>query len=295
MSIGHLFLAFLVAVIWGINFIFVKLGLEVFPPLLLCALRFTFASIPAIFFIKPPAIPFKTVVLYGLVMFALQFSLIFWGMNAGMTPGVAALLMQVQVFFSLFFAAIFLGEKPTDLQVIGALISFSGIGLIGLHLDSTVSVVGFLCILAGAATWGIGNLIVKKTQQVNMLALVVWGSLVACPFMMAFALLVEGPSSLVTSYEHLTTTSLISLFYIVYVSTLVGYGVWNWLLGRYPVGLVVPFTLLTPVVGMFASVVVLGEPFQFWKLIAGLLMVSGLCINILGPRFVIAKVQQEAT
>lgn len=293
MSITHLFLAFLVAVIWGINFIFVKLGLEVFSPLSLCALRFTMASIPAIFFIKPPAMPFKTVVLYGLVMFALQFSLVFWGMNAGMTPGVAALLMQVQVFFSLFFAAFFLGEKPTEFQIVGALISFLGIGLIGMHLDATISVVGFLCILAGAATWGLGNLIVKKTQQVNMLALVVWGSLVACPFMIVFALIAEGPSSLVQSYEHLTSLSVLAVLYIVYISTLVGYGVWNWLLSRYPVGLVVPFTLLTPVVGMLASIIVLGEPFQLWKLAAGLLMISGLCINIFSPRFSIARVQQE--
>lgn len=285
MPITHLLLAFLVAAIWGINFLFVKFSLEVIPPLSLCALRFIMASLPAIFFIKPPDMPFKTVALYGLVMFALQFSLLFLGMHAGMTPGVASLIMQVQIFFSMLFAALFLDEKPTFFQVLGALVSFSGIALIGTHLDSSISLVGFLCILAGAATWGMGNLITKKNRHINMFALVVWGSFVACFPMIVLAFAIDGPSTVITSYHQATGLSILSLLYIVYVSTLVGYGVWNWLLSHYPIGVVVPFTLLIPIVGMLASIIVLGEPLQLWKMAAGALMILGLCINLFAPRF----------
>ncbi len=112
MPFSHLLLALLVVFVWGINFIFVKLSLEEFSPLLLCAVRFLLASVPAVFFIKPPAVPFKIIAGYGLIMFALQFALLFIGLRVGMTPGVASLLMQVQVFFSMFFAIIFLGEQP---------------------------------------------------------------------------------------------------------------------------------------------------------------------------------------
>lgn len=291
MPISHLLLTLLVVVIWGLNFIFVKLGLEEISPLLLCALRFFLASIPAVFFIKPPSVPFRIVALYGLVMFALQFSLVFMGMHVGMTPGMASLIMQVQVFFSMFFAVLFLGEQPSISQVAGALVAFMGIGLVALHFDTNVSLLGFILILGAAATWGVGNLITKKIKTTNFIAVIVWGSFVACLPMFLLSLIFEGPHRIVTSYHHLTWQGIGSLLYIVYASTWVGYGIWNWLLGRYSVGMIVPFTLLVPVVGILSSILLLGEPFQLWKLNAGLLVISGLCINILSPRFFMTKAQ----
>ncbi|HAT8225777.1 TPA: EamA family transporter, partial [Legionella pneumophila] len=288
-------LALLVVFVWGINFIFVKLSLEEFSPLLLCAVRFLLASVPAVFFIKPPAVPFKIIAGYGLIMFALQFALLFIGLRVGMTPGVASLLMQVQVFFSMFFAIIFLGEQPQIGQIIGALIAFIGIGVVALHFDHNVSLMGFLCILAAAASWGIGNLITKKIHSVNLIAVIVWSSFVACLPMFILSLVFEGPESFVTAYEHMTWKGILSVLYIVYISTWVGYGVWNWLISRYPVGMVVPFTLLVPVVGILSSVLILGEPFYLWKLVAGLLVISGLCINLLTTRLFVAKTQQPET
>lgn len=292
MPFAHLLLALLVVFVWGINFIFVKLGLEEISPLLLCAVRFLLASVPAVFFIKPPAVPFRIIASYGLIMFALQFSLLFIGLRVGMTPGVASLLMQVQVFFSMFFAVMFLGEQPRIGQIIGALISFMGIGVVALHFDHNVSLLGFLCILAAAASWGVGNLITKKINSANLIAVIVWSSFVACLPMFLLSLLFEGPSSIVTTYEQLTWKGILSLLYIVYISTWVGYGVWNWLISRYPVGMIVPFTLLVPVVGILSSVLVLGEPFYLWKLVAGLLVISGLCINLLTTRLFVAKTQR---
>lgn len=293
MPIAHLLLLLLVIIIWGLNFIFVKLGLEEISPLLLCALRFFLASIPAVFFIKPPAVPLRIVAAYGLVMFGLQFGFVFIGMNVGMTPGMASLIMQVQVFFSMFFAVLLLGERPSIGQVVGALVSFMGIGLVAMHFDSNVSLLGFILILAAAASWGVGNLITKKIKTTNLISVVVWGSFVACLPMFILSLIFEGPQSIVTSYNHLTWKGIGSLLYIVYASTWVGYGIWNWLIGRYPVGMIVPFTLLIPVVGILSSVLILGEPFQLWKLVSGLLVISGLCINIISTRFFMAKVQPE--
>lgn len=296
MPIPHLLLALLVVLIWGVNFLFVSFGLEEISPLLLCALRFLLASIPAVFFVKLPNSSFKTIFLYGFVMFALQFAFLFLGMNVGMPVGMASLLMQTQVFFSMFFAVLFLGEQPNMGQVIGALVAFTGIGLVAMHFDSEISLLGFIFILAAAATWGLGNLITKKIKgnnNNNMLAIIAWGSFFACIPMFLLSLLIEGPSSFVYTYEHLSWRGSLSLLYIVFASTWVGYGVWNWLIARYPVGMVAPFTLLVPIVAIVSSVFVLHEPFQLWKLAAGLLVISGLCINILGSRYFVLRVREE--
>jgi O-acetylserine/cysteine efflux transporter len=294
MPITHFLLVLLVVVIWGVNFIFVKLGLDEVSPLLLCAVRFFLASVPAVFFIKPPALPFKTVAAYGIFMFALQFGFVFMGMSVGMTPGMASLIMQVQVFFSMFFAAFLLGEQPGALQIVGALIAFSGIGVVAFHLDQNISLFGFLFILAASACWGVGNLMAKKLQASNLIAVIVWGSLIICPPMFLASYLLEGPESFTYAYYHLTWQGVGSIAYIVYASTWLGYGIWNWLLGRYPVSLIVPFTLLVPVVGMLSSIFVFSEPFQLWKLIACLLVITGLCVNILSTRLQRIRVRPEA-
>ena len=294
MPIKHTLLALLVVIAWGLNFIFVKLSLNEFSPLFLCALRFLLASVPAIFFIKPPAASFKMVILYGLIMFALQFSLLFMGMHMGITSGMASLIMQVQVFFSMIFSALLLSERPNVWQIAGALVSFTGIALVATHLDQNLTLLGFIFILLAAATWGIGNLIAKKLPRVNMISLIVWGCFVASIPLFVLSLIVEGPTSMIDSYHHMTWVGISSLLYTVCISTWVGYGVWNGLIRRYPIGTVVPFTLLIPVVGIIGSILILGEPFQSWKLASGLLVISGLYINLLSARFVNINIQQKA-
>lgn len=295
MPITHVLLAFSVVFIWGINFLFVKLALTEISPLFLCTLRFVISSIPAVFFIKPPRVSFRIVILYGLVMFGLQFAFLFVGLYVGMTAGMASLVMQMQVFFSMFFAAIYLKETPTFWQISGAIIAFSGIGIVAMHLDKNISLLGFMMILASAATWGVGNLITKKAKDINMISLVIWGSFVTSIPMMITSLIIEGPARIVESVSHLTWVGGISVLYIVYISTWVGYGVWNWLIARYPVSTVVPFTLLVPIVGIMSSVMLMGETFELWKLIAGLLVICGLCVNLLGIRIVTMRMQPSET
>lgn len=294
MPIYHLFLALLVIVAWGCNFIFIKLGLNEIPPLFLCVLRFFFSFFPAILFVKPPAAPFKLIALYGFVMFALQFSLLFLGMKAGMPPGLASILIQVQVFFSILFAVIVLGERPSLWQIIGASVSFSGIAIVALHFDKGTSLAGFLLIIAAAAVWGIGNLITKKIGHVNVISLVVWGSLVACFPLLLISLYFEGSEKIIYTCTHVSWVGMSAVLYMVYISTWVGYGVWNWLVSRYSVATIVPFTLLVPIVAMFLSIVFLGEPLQLWKIISGLLVMGGLSINFFAPRyFARAKTYQK--
>lgn len=279
MRLSHFLFLLLIIVIWGLNFIFAKFCLNEMPPFLLCSLRFLLASVPIIFFIKPPTMPLRMLISYGLVMFFIQFGLLFLSLAVGMTPGMASLLMQVQVFFSIFFGVIFLGEILRPSQILGATIAFSGVGLVGFHFDQSISIIGFVLVLLAAATWGIGNLISKKNSNINMFALVIWGNFIAFAPMLLMSLYFEGYNNIVNSIHNLSLLSVSSLLYIVYCSTWVGYGGWNWLLSRYPMNTIVPYALLTPLVGLLGSVLILGEPFQLWKLEASLLVLIGLGIN----------------
>ena len=285
MKISHLILAILVAVVWGFNFVVIEVGLHEIPPLMLCALRFLLTALPAIFFFKRPAIPWKLLVAYSLVMFALQFGFLFGGICAGVTAGVASLIVQVQIFFTIILAAIFLHERPNPPQILGMLVAFSGIILVGVKLEANVTLLGFMLLLAAGTSWAVGNLISKKIHNVNMFALVVWGNFIAFFPMLAISLLFEGKKAMLLSLHGVTWLTAVAVLYIVYCSTIFGYGTWSWLIKRYPVATIAPYALLVPVVGFLSSALVLHENLPLWKIFAALLVVSGLVINFFGTRW----------
>jgi O-acetylserine/cysteine efflux transporter len=290
LSCGHLLLGLAVIVVWGVNFVMVKLSLEDIPPLTLCALRFFLAAVPAIFFIKKPNASWQWVAAYGVLIFAAQFALLFVGMHLGVAPGIAALLLQFQVFFTIFFAYLFFRQPVGPLQLLGALVAFAGIVTIFTHLGGKYSLMGMILILGAAACWAGGNVISVKLGKVNMFSLVIWGSAAAFfPLCMA-AFILEGPHTVFTVVTHvyqLPTMTLLAVAYIIYASTYFGYGAWSWLLSRYTMASVAPLVLLVPIVAMLFSSYVLGETFETWKIVAVVLVITGTAINLLGGRILL--------
>ncbi|HVT62638.1 MAG TPA: EamA family transporter [Legionellaceae bacterium] len=286
MRTNHILLAILAVAIWGCNFIFITVALQDIPPYLLGALRFLFTAIPIIFFLPKPQVSNSAILAYGLFTFGMQFSLLFAGMHAGMPPGLTSLIFQCQVFFSLFLAAFSLRETPSPLQIIGAMISFGGLGLVGIKSAHTGSLSGFLLVIAAAIAMGAGNLFARKLSQVNSYSLVAWGSLVSLPLLISLSLLFEGPNLIYNSLTQVSWVTVGAMAYIVYISTWIGYGIWNNLLRLYTVAAVVPFTLLVPVFGMASSYLIFGEPIQHWKWTAACLIISGLATNVLGSHFI---------
>lgn len=280
----HLLLAIGTAAAWGFNFVFVKLGLNEIPSFLLCTLRFLLVSIPLVFFVPKPAVPFKQLAMYGLVTFALQFSLLFWGIQEEMPAGLSSIILQVQMILSLLFAGIFLKERITKLQMLGTVIAFGGLGIVWSHVSHTASYFGFLLEIGGSAALAAGNLLTRKIGAVNPLSLVAWGCLISTPPLALISLLVEGPQQIAFSLQHLSWIGILSIAYTTYISTWFAYGAWSFLLSKYRVSTIIPFTLLTPVFGMVAAYFIFHEPLQLWKLHAACLILLGLCVHVFGPQ-----------
>ncbi|MFZ4773028.1 MAG: EamA family transporter [Chlamydiia bacterium] len=275
-------MSLLITAIWGFNFVVIKYCLTSMSPLMLCVLRFFFASIPLVFFVPPPKIRFSLIALYGIVMFAIQFSLLFFGLYLGMEAGITSILLQSQVFFSLFIGIFVFKERIRSWHAVGCAISFLGIGIVIGNLDSSVTFQGFLPIIGAATCSSCGNFISKKIGNVNSLSLVAWGSLVAWPILAMMALIFEGPSSMMNTVSNLDQGALIGIFFITYISTLFAYAIWSWLIANYPLRTITPFTLLTPVFALICAVIFLNETLEAWKVLAAFFVLSGLAINIFG-------------
>ena len=294
MPFSHIALAVFVMMLWGFNFTAIGLALHQINPLLLCVLRFFFSSLPAIFFIARPSIPFRKVMEYGLLTFALQFVLLFLGMYLGVTAGLTALLLQSNVFFSMFFAFFFLKEPIHGIQIIAAIIAFLGVAIIWSHIQGQVTPQGFLCVIAAAVCWSLGSLFARKMGKTNMFSVVVWSSFIAWPPVLFVFAGIQGEQTLplLSQLFSLSWISWSAILFISYVSTLFCFYVWNNLLSHYPLTVVAPFTLLVPVFGMLSSALILKETLDSWKIYAGILIIIGLCVNLMGGKILKKKMIQ---
>ncbi|HEY0920398.1 EamA family transporter [Devosia sp.] len=284
MSLRHLLLAFGVVTVWGLNFVAIRWGVDEVPPLLLTALRFALAAVPAVFFIRPPKVGLALLVAYGFAIGVLQFGLLFVAISLGMPAGLSSVVMQVQAFFTIGLAVAFLGERPGLLQLAGAVVAFAGIGVIGLERLQGAALLPLLMTIAAALFWGIGNIITKKAGAVDMLSFVVWSSLVPPLPLLLASLLLEGPGALPQALVGLTWLGAGSLLFIAYASTLFGYGGWSVLLQRYPANLVAPFALLVPITGIGGAALLLGETISAVEIAGSVLVFAGLLLNVFGPR-----------
>lgn len=282
MSPKDLLLALVVIVVWGMNFVVIKVGLEEMPPLLLGALRFLLAAFPAILFIKRPQIPLRWLLAYGLTISFGQFAFLFSAMSLGMPAGLASLVLQSQAFFTLLFAVLLLGERLHRANLFGLLVAAAGLLLIGLQGDRIMTLAGFALTIGAAAMWALGNIITRKLGKVNLVGLVVWGSLIPPLPFLALSWLLEGPQAMESALRGLGLNSILVLIYLAFGATILGYGLWSRLLSRYPASQVAPFSLLVPVVGLSSAALLLDEHLSGLQLLGALLVMCGLLLNVCG-------------
>ena len=284
MSPRHMILALSVALVWGLSFIAIRWGVDEVPPLLLTAVRYVFAALPAVFFVKRPAVGWPLLVGYGLAIGVGQFGLLFVAIKLGMPAGLSSLVIQLQVFFTILLALVFFGERPGFAQLVGAAIALAGIGVIAIERLEGAALLPPLLTIAAAGCWGLGNIASKKAGRIDMLGFVVWSALVPPIPLLLASLLLEGPGALPLALSHLTIKGIGSIAFMAYVATLFGFGAWAWLLSRYPASQVVPFALFVPVAGIASAALLLGEGITGVEIGGSLLVFAGLLINEFGPR-----------
>lgn len=281
MPLRHVLLALLVVAIWGFNFVVIKLSVEALPPVLAAALRFLAAALPAVFFIRPPKAPWPLVVGFGLAFgFALYGFLnlsIAWGMSAGLS----SLVLQTQAFFTMALAFVLLGERPSRFQIAGALVAFAGICVIAVERMAATALLPLGMTLLAAVSWGLANVLTKKAGKVNALAFTVWGSLAAPLPLLGLSWLIEGREAIEAALVGFSWEEAALIAFLAYPATLLGGGIWNWLLGRHPASIVAPFTLLVPITGLLSGYLVLGETITPIEIGGAILVIAGLVVTLL--------------
>ena len=296
LPLRHLLLALAVVAVWGSNFVVIKVALTHVPPLLFAALRFAFALVPALFLMARPAVPWTQLAAYGVLIGVGQFGVLYLAINGHISPGLASLVIQTQVFFTIGMAMFFAQERVRAFQWAALLLAVAGIAVIGLHTGDTqagsTTMRGVLMVVFGAFCWAGANTVAKRASvvkasaaSVNMLAFVIWSSAFAVPPLLLLSLTFEGWPAVRAGLTHNNLTAWAAVFWQAWGNTLFGYAAWAWLLSRYPAATISPIALLVPVVGMGSAAWMLGESLPAWKLTAAFLVMAGLALTTLWPRW----------
>jgi O-acetylserine/cysteine efflux transporter len=282
MKIRHLLLAIAVTAIWGLNFSVIKLGLTTVDPFILAGIRFTLCALPAIFFIPKPDVPWRYIVGYGLVFGVGLWGVVNLGIQSGLSAGIASLVLQFSAFFTLLLGARVLREKLSRYQIAGMAIASGGLLSILTIADGTVTSAGLMLVLLGALAWSVANVINKKARTTQVFAFLVWSSAFSPIPLFALDYAVNGSVGYRALVSQIDARAVLSVLFQVYPNTLFGYWVWNSLMKRYPVSTVAPLSLLVPVFGLVGSAVIFNEQLSLNKVIAVLLIVSGLGVGLYG-------------
>ena len=277
-------LAALVATLWGLNFLAIDLGMGEVPPLVFLALRFVAVVLPAVFLVPRPAVSWRVLGAVGLFMSVGQFGFLYVAMDVGLPPGIAALVLQAQVVFTIVIAAGVLRERPTAAQGAGVALGVVGLVVVALGRGGDVPLLGLGLCLMGALSWGIGNVVSRAAKVPGGLSLTVWSGLVVPVPVMALALVVDGPTAVLEGLAAVDGAAVLATLYTAGIASLLGYGIFNTLLARNPSAAVVPWVLLAPVVAMTAAWALLGDVPTVGEAGGGLLLVVGVLVALRAPR-----------
>lgn len=279
-----------VVVIWGLNFVVMKVALQDMGPMLLGALRFAAASLPFLLFLARPKLPWRFIAAYGLAQGLGQFGFLFLGLKLGMPAGMASVVMQTQAFFTLMMAGPLLGERATAWQWGGLVVALAGLLVIGSAHGAgpaDMTLAGFLLTLGAALMWAVSNLVARRAAawgSYDALPFIAWSSLFPVLPFLALAAWLDGPQSVLSQLEGARWPALAGVAYLALLATLLAYTLWTRLLQRHAAGRVTPFSLLVPVVGLLAAGLFLDEwpTGMQWIGTAGVL--AGLVVNQFGAR-----------
>jgi O-acetylserine/cysteine efflux transporter len=292
--------AVLIAAIWGFNFVVIKVGVVGVPPLMLAALRFIFSALPAIFFVRKPDAPMRSIAIYGLLLGVGEFGLLFSAIKLGAPAGLCSILLQSQAFFTAILGTVFLKEKLKAHNIAGMLMAGCGLALFGLisarasqaaadlasaapaPAAASLSPLLLGMILAAALSWAGANIVARTIPKAGGLGLMVWSSLFSPLPLMALSLLLEGTVAIGQAFVSMSALTVGAIAYLAILSTLLGYGLWNQLIMRHGAGRIAQFSLMVPVFALASSTLVLGERFGPPEAAASLLILAGLLIHVFG-------------
>jgi O-acetylserine/cysteine efflux transporter len=278
MKPADIVLVLIVMVIWGLNFVIAKWGLEQFPPIFMIALRFGMVAVLLLPFVRVPKQKLGGIALLSFTLGCLHFSMMFSGLD-GTDAAAAAIAIQIQVPFAALIAAIVLKDRLGWRRASGMALAFLGIVIMAGEPRFSDDLVPLGLVIAASFMWAVANVQIKKLGAVDGFALNAYLGLFATPqLLLASALLESGQ---IEALKNADWVGWSSIAYMAVLVTIISYVLWYRVLRRYTVNQAMPFTLLVPVLGVLSAALLLNEPLTWRIILGGVATVAGVAVIVL--------------
>lgn len=279
-------LAVLVSIIWGLNFLAVRVALDAFPPFFLAALRYVLVAIPVLLIVPRPLVSARWLIGYGLGFGVLQFGLLFLAIDLGMPSGLSAVVLQAGAPMAVVLGVLLLGERPGRQVVIGSSIAVMGLILVGVErAEGGGRFLPFALTLLAALGWALGSLSARLAQPDSALRFALWVTTVPPIPLLVLSAVMEGTTTgwvaTMNVVRDIAVAPLAAVAYIVVLGTVVGTVLWSSLLTRYPASVVAPFSMLVPVISMAAAWFVLNEQPSAVAVLGAAVILLGVAVGMM--------------
>jgi len=278
MKLNHYFLAIFISILWGFNFVAVKHALNELPIFLMLVLRLIIVTIFLIPFLNKPRISILRLFSISLTLSILHFSLMFASLNKGLDASVAVITDQLKVPIAVILGYLILGEKIKLKRIIGICIAFCGI----ITLYGTPNVdnnnLAFFLLIASSIAWAFYNIQIKNMPDMNIFSFIFWISILALPILISISLTFEKDH--IQILKNLSLSTIFALLYTSIFATLIAQGSWYFLIKKYKISKVVPFSLLMPIFGIIASSFFLQEHISLKIIISAIITIFGVSIVV---------------
>lgn len=278
MKPADLAIALLVILVWGMNFVVVKVGLDQLPPFLFMVLRFAVVAAILAPFVRFPTGRVMPMIGYALMLGAVHFGFMFSAIQH-VDASTVALLSQMNTPFGVIAAAFVFKDYPGWRRILGILVAFLGCAVIAGEPRFAGGFWPLIMVVLGTAAWGIANVQAKLLGDIDPFSLNGWMAVFALPPLLALTLAFERDQFATIAAMDLTGWG--AVFYQSVMVVIFGYGLWYTLLKKYPISRVIPMTLLLPVVGVAGGMVFLDEPLTPYMIVGGVFVIVGVSIVVM--------------
>lgn len=263
-------------VMWGLNLIAVKMGVDLIEPLTAAWLRQVMVMLiclPALRIIEGKM---RELVLLGALAGGAFYIIVNISMAVSTNVSALAIAGQLGAPFSLILAIIFLGERVHKYRIAGMALAFAGVAMIVFDPNAVNEHLGLALTAVASFIWACCSLIQRRLVGVPVLTIYAWVGLVGTVVLLPIALIAEPQA--MASIQDLPLSSLGWVLFSALGSTVIGQGAMSILLQRHPVSAVVPLTLPTPVISVIAAAYWFGTPLTPIMIAGGGVVLAGVAI-----------------
>ena len=272
----HIAFILLIDVLWAFNIVAIKEAVLAMAPLLTVALRYAVVLLVCATSVKIVPGRMGLILLTGVITGAIQFGLGAYSYHVATNLSALAIAGQLGVPLSLILAIVIDGERIAWRRTVGILLAVAGVVLLVFDPRIIDERLAIFLTFGAAACWAVGNLMFRRLTGISVLTIYGWQAIISIPLLLAASWFLEPGG--IAALPHVKLSAFAWIAYSAIAASLVGHAGMSWLLQRYPVTLITPFTLPTPLLAVAFATLVYGTPVTPLMWVGGALTIAGVAI-----------------